>query len=80
MIVIVKCERQYILPNYYKGIFKMPQEQFTLTSGREITIDYDESGEPLNVSWMAGQQLVLLSENEVFEIVDFLEDDDDSKN
>ncbi len=51
----------------------MPQEKFTLTSGREVTVDYDENGEPQTISWMAGLQLVTLSENEVYEIVDTLD-------
>lgn len=55
----------------------MPQENFTLTSGREITVDYDEAGEPQTVSWMAGQQLVVLSENECYDIVAILDDDND---
>lgn len=60
-------------------IEKMPNETIALTSGREVTIDYDESGEPNTVSWMAGTQLVMLSENEVFDIYAAItgEDSDD---
>jgi len=55
----------------------MAQETFTLTSGREVTVDYDNDGEPQTVSWMAGTQLVLLSENEVYDIVTILDNDPD---
>ncbi len=55
----------------------MPQEKYNLTSGREVTVDYDDNDEPQTVSWMAGTQLVMLSENEVYDIVSILDNDPD---
>ena len=55
----------------------MPQERYVLTSGREVTVDYDDNSEPQTISWMAGTQLVMLSENEVYDIVDIMDNDPD---
>ena len=67
----------HVLDYYESRYNNMPQETFTVTSGREFTVDYDTNGEPLNISWMAGTQLVMLSENEVFEIYEFITDEED---
>lgn len=61
----------------YERDYKMPQEKYVLTSGREVTVDYDDNSEPQTISWMAGTQLVMLSENEVYDIVDIMDNDPD---
>jgi len=52
-------------------------EQFTLTDGREITVDYDDDGEPQTISFLSGKgEVIALSENEVYEMVDILDGSD----
>ena len=51
----------------------MADEKFTTTSGKEITVHISESGEPQSISWVDGEGKHTLSENEIFDIYDYLD-------
>jgi len=60
-------------------------ETFTTSSGKEVTVEIDDDGEPTSVSWNLDGVFgvrVTLSENEVLEIAEYVQDygneDDDS--
>jgi len=55
----------------------MTDEKFTTSSGKEITVHFSDQGEPERISFP--EPISTLTENEIFDIRDYLEslDDDD---